>query len=91
MALGGHILSPTPTVRVVRKIRSHDHKNVVEIYKRDNGTFGFLPLRWDEATECFVPLGRYAESFSDSVERAVAEASARVDWLAESIRTGHAR
>jgi hypothetical protein len=75
-------------VRVVRQIRSHDRKHLVEIYERDSGTFGFVTLRWDEEVQCFVPFGRYAESFADSVERAVAEASARVDWLAESIRTG---
>lgn len=76
------------TMRVVRTIRSHDRKHIVEIYERDTGTFGFLTLRWDEEDQCFVPFGRYTESVNDSVERAVAEASARVDWLAESIRTG---
>ena len=78
------------TVRVIRTIRSHDQKNLIEIYKREGGTFGFLHLRWDDEDECYIPFGHYTESFSDSLERAVAEASARVDWLAESIRTNTA-
>ena len=75
-------------MHVVRTITSHDRKHLVEIFERVGGTFGFRSSRWDEENRCFVPFGRYAESFSDSVERAVAEASMRVDWLAESIRTG---
>jgi hypothetical protein len=75
---------------VVRRIQSPDHLRRVEIYRRDNGTFGFSALRWDEEVACFVPFGRYAESFSDSLDRAVAEASGRVEWLAEAVRTGAA-
>ena len=75
-------------MHVVRTITSHDRKHLVEIFERVGGTFGFRSARWDEENRCFVPFGRYAESFSDSVERAAAEASMRVDWLAESIRAG---
>ena len=76
------------TVRVVRSITSQDGKQLVEIYRRENGTFGFRALRWDEQEDCFISSGRYTESFSDSIDRAVAEASARVQWLAESIQMG---
>jgi len=77
-----------PSATVVRRIQSQDHRRLVEIYRRENGTFGFGALRWDEEEECFVRFGRYAESFNDSLDRAVAEASDRVEWLADAIRTG---
>ncbi len=74
--------------RVVRIFKSQDRKQLVEIYRRENGTFGFRALRWDEEEECFIPFGHYAESFSDSIDRAVAEASARVQWLTDAIQMG---
>ena len=73
---------------VVRRIQSQDQRQRVEIYRRENGTFGFGALRWDEEEACFIPFGRYAESYTDSLDRAFAEASSRVEWLANAIRSG---
>lgn len=56
----------------------------VIIFQRDDGSFGFEDQKFsDEPLEmCWIPRGRYSESFCDSAARATAEAHGRVDWLA---------
>ena len=60
-----------------------DGKHKVEIFRRDNGTYGFVVLRWSEdpSESCWVPFGRYSECFAPDAESAVAEAKSRVEWL----------
>ena len=67
---------------VVKSITSADRTRRVEIYQRANGTFGFRDLRWLPEEGSWAPAGRYAESLSDSVGQALAEARTRVAWLA---------
>jgi hypothetical protein len=75
-------------VQIVRTLKSQDGMDYVDIVRRANGTYGFQAYHWDGEDGCFVPSGHYSESFTDSIDRAVAEASARVDWLIETIRAG---
>jgi len=60
-----------------------DGKCKVEIFRRDNGTYGFTVLRWSEdpAERCWLPFGRYSECFAPDVDSAVTEARSRVEWL----------
>ena len=73
---------------VVRTLRSQDGEYYVDIFRRPNGTYGFQEYHWDKEDGFFVPTRRHSESFTDSIEHAVSEASARVDWLIEAIRNG---
>ena len=67
--------------KVVRTINSPDELKRVEIYRRDNGTFGFEEWQWDADDKCWIPLGRYSQPVVDSAERAETEARGRVSWL----------
>jgi hypothetical protein len=69
-------------MKVVQTIANEDGTRRVEIYRRDRGTFGFRELRWDPVESSWVSVGRYAESFSDSVDHTLLEARSRVPWLA---------
>lgn len=52
----------------------------VIIFRRDDGSFGFEDQHYCDE-QCWIPTGRYSESFCDSAERAEAEARSRVHWL----------
>jgi hypothetical protein len=60
-----------------------DGKHKVEIFRRDNGTYGFTVLRWsaEPSERCWVPFGRYSECFAADAGAAEAEAKSRVEWL----------
>ena len=76
------------TYHVVRTFTSADGHRRAEIYRRDAGSFGFLEIRWELQERCWVPFGRYAESFTDSAERAESEARSRIAWLAAGSENG---
>jgi hypothetical protein len=67
---------------VEKELMARDRKHKVEIFRRDNGSYGFTALRWsDERTEmCWLPFGRYSECFAPDLETAEAEAKSRVEW-----------
>ena len=69
--------------RVERELMAADGRHKVEIFRRENGTYGFAALRWsDEPLErCWVPFGRYSECFALDADSAVVEAKSRVEWL----------
>ena len=68
---------------VERELVAADGKYKVEIFRRDNGTYGFAVLRWSEdpAERCWLPFGRYSECFAPDADSAVTEARSRVEWL----------
>jgi hypothetical protein len=55
----------------------------VEIFVRENGTFGFEESRRDpEDLSDWFPLHRYSHLVFDTEESALAQARARVGWMA---------
>lgn len=72
--------------RVERELMASDGKHKVQIFRRDNGTYGFAVLRWSDepAEKCWVPFGRYSECFAQDAAAAEAEACSRVDWLRDA-------
>jgi hypothetical protein len=68
--------------QTVKMIRDGRDRRRVEIFRRQNGTYGFTEWRWDSADSAWTPFGRYAECVTDSPERAESEARSRVAWLA---------
>ena len=70
---------------IVKELVSHDGKRKVQIFQREDGSFGFEALYWsDEPLElCWFPYGGFSECFTDDDQVAVSEARGRVDWLRE--------
>jgi hypothetical protein len=67
---------------IVKTLTKPDGSHRVEIFRRLDGTFGFEESQWDGDESCWVPFGRYSESFTPSQEEALREAHGRVAWLA---------
>jgi hypothetical protein len=70
----------------VKELMSQDGTRKVQIFRRDDGSFGFESWRFsDEPLEgCWIPDGRYAEHVAPTQEIAEREARSRVDWLREA-------
>lgn len=69
----------------VHEAYSRDRLRRVVFYKNPDGSFGFREERWSEEPEekCWFAI-RWPDSRSDTLERAIGEASGRIDWFAES-------
>ena len=70
------------TSRVVKTIHNPQGNRRVEIFQRNDGSFGFEEWTYavDEGT--WVPFGRYSIAVIDTLERAEQEARGRIAWLA---------
>ena len=56
----------------------------VNIFQREDKTFGFEELEFESKENSWYPVGRYSLAIIDSFENAIREARSRVRWLAES-------
>lgn len=68
-------------MKVVESIFSADRTRRVDVYEREDGTFGFEELRFGEEERAWHPCGRHAASFTASAAEALGEARGRVRWL----------
>jgi hypothetical protein len=68
---------------VVKELMSQDGARKVQIFRRDDGTFGFDAWRFsDNSLEmCWIPYGQYPECVAPTPEIAEREARGRVEWL----------
>jgi hypothetical protein len=68
---------------VEKELMAADGKHKVQIFRRDNGTYGFTVLRWSEGPfeQRWLLFGRYSECFAPDAATAEAEARSRVEWL----------
>ena len=53
----------------------------VEIFQRENKTFGFEELEFGSEENSWYPVGEYSLAIIDSVDNAIREAAGRVSWL----------
>jgi hypothetical protein len=67
--------------QVVKTIEHPAGDRRVEIYQRDNGTFGFDELVYGTQERAWYPTGQYSFAIIDTAERAEQEARGRVPWL----------
>jgi hypothetical protein len=69
--------------KTVKELYAHDCKRKVQIFQRDNGSFGFEVLRYsdDPLEMSWITFGRYSECFAPSAQIAESEARFRVGWL----------
>ena len=56
----------------------------VNIFQREDKTFGFEELEFGPEENSWCPVGRYSLAIIDSFENALREAQSRVQWLADS-------
>ncbi len=70
-------------MRFVRELLSKDGTRKVEIFERDNGTYGFEVLKFsdDPKEMCWMPYGRFSKCFASSADIAEREARERIEWL----------
>ena len=63
-----------------------DGTRKVEIFQRENKTFGFdeLELEFGSEENSWYPVGRYSLAIIDSLDNAIREAEGRVSWLRNS-------
>ncbi len=61
-----------------------DGARKVEIFQRENETFGFRKLKFGSDENSWYPVGKYSFAIIDSVDNAVGEAKGRIRWLAKS-------
>jgi hypothetical protein len=67
--------------QIVKELVASDGTRKVQIFQRDDGSFGFESFRFsdDPLERCWIPHGRYSECFAPSAEAAEFEARGRVD------------
>ena len=59
----------------------HGGQLKVEVFQREDGSFGFEELKWLPEENCWVPVRRQITSVIDTLEHAEAEAMERISWL----------
>ena len=74
----------------MKQLVAPDGKRKVEIFRREDGTFGFTSLRFsdDPRERCWIPHGRFSECFAPDAQTAEFEARSRVAWLRQSSHPG---
>ena len=69
--------------KVLRSIETADGGLCVDIFERDDGSFGFEEYRKDpEDPRGWYPVGGYAGIRADDADAALNQATARIAWLA---------
>ena len=80
-------MSVAVPTRVVASFNSSTGDHCVDIFARDDGTFGFEEYRRDpEDLKGWFPLHRYASRVFATDQDALAEAKATVAWMVADSR-----
>jgi len=66
---------------IIRTVYDASQPQRVIVFRRDDGSFGFENQRFVEDQECWIPHGKFSESFCETLELAEREARERVPWL----------
>lgn len=68
--------------KVLASLQNRAADRCVDIFVRDDGTFGFEEYRRDhEDGEGWFPLNRYSQQVFDTAEYALAKAKSTVAWM----------
>lgn len=79
---------PTPRQRfmariVLESLESFERDRCVDLFRRDDGTFGFESFRRDPEAQGWYSVGGFSDEIFPSREAAVAAARRRVSWFEE--------
>ena len=69
---------------IKRTFVKSDGTRRVDIFQREDKTFGFEELEFGPEENSWYPVGRYSLAVIDSFENAIREALGRVEWLVDS-------
>ena len=68
--------------KVLKSLQNQAADRCVDIFVRDDGTFGYEEYRRDhEDNRGWFPLHRYSHQIFDTEERALAQAQSTVAWM----------
>lgn len=68
--------------KIIKKtFMKSDGTRKVEIFQRENKTFGFEELEFGSEENSWYPVGEYSFAVIDSLDNAIREAEGRVSWL----------
>ena len=70
--------------RVVKTIHNQENDRRVEVFQRDDGTFGFEESKHLDVENCWVPVSRQFISVIDTMQHALDEAIERIHWLSDA-------
>ena len=70
-------------ITILKTIRHTDAIRKVEIFQRENGSFGFREMKWGKEELAWFQVGKYSECICDTFENTIKEARSRIDWIYE--------
>ena len=73
-------------MKTVYQYVSDDGNKKVEIFQREDGSYGFIDWHYDSEADAWFPHGRHSECFASTEEIVLREARGRVDWLGSQDR-----
>lgn len=73
---------------VLDSIENPERNRCVDLFRRDDGSFGFEEYRRDAEGGGWFAIGHYAGVVFETESTALDEARARVAWLAQAVKTG---
>jgi hypothetical protein len=68
-------------MQVVKTIHDQGNERKVQVFQREDGTFGFEEWKWSREENCWMPLPKQITSVIDTLEHAQEEAKERIPWL----------
>jgi hypothetical protein len=72
-------------MEIIKTIVHREGNRKVEIFRRQDRTFGFKELKWlDTPENCWVLFGKYPTAVIETLDHAIEEVKSRVSWLAAS-------
>ncbi|HEY7403145.1 MAG TPA: hypothetical protein VIB39_06460 [Candidatus Angelobacter sp.] len=74
-------------MQIIQTITHPDGRRKVEVFRRQNGTYGFEEWQWLEFEECWCPFAKHPISIIDTFEHALEEIKGRIPWI-EELRQG---
>ncbi|MCH7728520.1 MAG: hypothetical protein IH991_18870 [Planctomycetes bacterium] len=75
---------------VVDTIYDEDRKRRVQVFQRDDGTFGYCEEHFSDYPneDCWIPRRQQIESFCDTLETVMREVHGRVEWVSKTGSSG---
>jgi hypothetical protein len=68
-------------MHIVKTIHDPGNKRKVQVFQREDGTFGFEEWKWVSEENCWAPLPKQITSVIDTLEHALKEAKERIPWI----------
>jgi hypothetical protein len=68
-------------MEVIETLTNRANTRKVEIYRRQDGTFGFEALKFAKEEDVWIPYGNYSFCICSSAQDAKSEAIGRIEWL----------